>query len=149
MASNRKYSPLIPLEGLSVGPTRLHSAPFGSSRLRSTHPTRLRFQPKMTSVRLSSVSASAKKTRSSRRLKVKNNRWKTSTRRLIVLQGFTCTLLDHFRGIASPRRNPLDAQTGTNGAQLCLRCEERLAAFPASTYQNIYTVSFRLESGVS
>jgi len=42
MASNRKYSPLIPLASLSVGSTRLHSAPLDSFRLRSTWPDQAR-----------------------------------------------------------------------------------------------------------
>jgi len=64
-ASNRKYSPLTPLASFSVGSTRLHSAPLGSAR---PGPTRLGFQPEMTSVRLSSVSSRVKKPRVSRPL---------------------------------------------------------------------------------
>jgi len=61
MASKRRYSPLIPLATLSVGSTRLHSAPYSVPRLRSTRLTRLWFQQEMTSVRLSFVSTSVKK----------------------------------------------------------------------------------------
>jgi len=82
MASNRKYSSLIPFVSLSVGSIRLHSIPFGAAR---PGPTGLGFQPEMASVRLSSVSRSVKKTQ--RKLSITKNIPEEVEKTLLLISG--------------------------------------------------------------